>query len=214
MVHINCSKMKLLFSLVLLFIVYCLTGCRPKQECPPFNRYEYIHDKIDSADAKNIYVYLDTLIKRFEETPIKGLDYKAYHLFYMSAFGFGQSIKFEINQIGCFLTVKCIKTSYSSPDCKDFKTKITEDEWNVLEALIYEFDFWKAEPFRNNKSVLDGNGYVLEGNRPYPIFCDPITYKLVARGSPRFDKIEALCYEIMEYKEQLVFRYSQHPSNL
>lgn len=177
----------------------CLIGCRPKQECPPFNRYEYIHDQVDSSYSKKAPVYLDTLIKRFEETPIKGLNYKAYHLHYYSSFGYGQSIKFEINHYGCFLTVKCIGTGHSNVECQNYKTKITEEEWNLLEAMIYEFDYWTAEPFRNNENVLDGNIYLLEGNKPYPTSCEPETYKLVVRGSARYDKMEALCYNILEY---------------
>jgi len=203
---------KLILSSIAICLI-CLTSCRSKQECPPFNRYEYIHDRVDSAYAKKAPVYLDNLIKRFEETPIKGLNYKAYHLHYYSSFGFGQSIKFEINQFGCFLTVKCIGTSHSDPECQNYKTKITEEEWNLLEAMIYEFDFWAAEPFRKN-DALDGDISLLEGNRPYPTSCDPETYKLVGRISPMYDKMQALCYNIVEYKEQLVFKYRQYPPNL
>ncbi len=206
-------KARSFFSSIAIGLI-CLTSCRSKQECPPFNRYEFIHDQVDSSFAKKASVYLDTLLKRFEETPIKGLNYKAYHLHYYPSFGYKESVKFEINHYGCFLTVKCIETVHSTGNCENYKTKITEEEWNLLEAMIYEFDFWTTEPFRNNENVADGNLYILEGNRPYPSSCDPETYKLVARGSARYDKMEALCYNILEYKEQLIFKYLQFPPNL
>ncbi len=186
-----------------------LFGCRTKQECPGINREEYSDKQVDSVLAKQASVFRDTLLKRFEETPIKGLNYKAYHLFFYSSFGYGESIKFEINHYGCFLTVKCIGKGHSCPECRNYKAKITEEEWNRLEAMIHEFDFWTAEPFRKNEGVLDGYVLFLEGNKPEAAVCDQKTYQFVGRSSPRFDKMGALCNYIMEYKDELVFSYSQ-----
>ncbi len=191
------------------FGLICLFGCRAKQECPELERKAYSDKQVDSVLAKQISDYRDTLLNRFEETPIKGLNYKAYHLLFHSSHGYGESIKFEINDYGCFLTVKCIKKGDYLPECLNYKTKITEEEWNQLEEMMYEFDFWTAGPFRNNENVLDGYGFFLEGNKPEAAVCGKKTYQLVVRGSPRYDKIGALCEYIMEYKEQLVFRYSQ-----
>ena len=193
----------------LAFALICLFGCKPKQECLKFDREAYADQQVDSVVAKQASVSRDTLLKRFEETPIKGLNYKAYHLLFHSSFGHGESIKFEINTYGCFLTVKCLGKGDPSSECLNYKTKIREAEWDQLEAMMYEFDFWTAEPFRVNKDVLDGYTLFLEGNRPEAAGCDKKTYQFVGRGSPRFDKMEALCNYIMEYKEQLVFSYSQ-----
>ncbi|MFM9948857.1 MAG: hypothetical protein ACKV1O_13040 [Saprospiraceae bacterium] len=191
------------------FGLICLFGCRAKQECPGFNRPEHSDKQVDSVLAKQAAVFRDTLLNRFGETPIKGLNYKAYHLLFYSSHGYGESIKFEINDYGCFLTVKCIKKGDYSPECQNYKTKITEEEWNELNAMIYEFDFWTAEPFRKNEDVLDGYILFLEGNKPEAAICDQRTYQFVGRSSPRFDKMEALCEYIREYKEHLVFMYSQ-----
>ncbi|MBK6997596.1 MAG: hypothetical protein IPH31_22900 [Lewinellaceae bacterium] len=137
------------------------------------------------------------------------MNYKAYHLLFYDAFRNGESIKVEINDYGCFLTVKCVGRGYSNSECLNYKTKITEEDWNILNAMIYEFDFWTAEPFRANMDVLDGYAFLLEGNKPEAAVCDQRIYQFVGRSSPRFDKMEALCQCIIEYKEHLVFRYSQ-----
>ncbi len=191
------------------FGLICLFGCKAKQECPGFNPPEYSDKQVDTVLAKQAPVLRDTLLKRFEETPIKGLNYKAYHLLFYDAFRYGESIKFEINDYGCFLTVKCIKKGDYLPECLNYKTKIREEDWNQLEEMMYEFDFWTADPFRKNEGVLDGYAFLLEGNKPEAAVCGKKTYQFVGRSSPRFDKMEALCNCIMEYKEHLVFRYSQ-----
>lgn len=95
------------------------------------------------------------------------------------------------------------------PDCKEYKIRIDSAEWNELERMIDEFNFWTEENFKVNKDVLDGSAYILEGNRPQAKKCGKKTYKLVARGSPRFDKIGALCGYILDYEEQLKFKYAQ-----
>ena len=39
--------------------------------------------------------------------------------------------------------------------------------------------------------------------------CNKKTYKLVARGTPRYDKMGALCENILEYESHLRFQYEQ-----
>ena len=72
-----------------------------------------------------------------------------------------------------------------------------------------EFNFWTEKEFKVNTDVLDGYAYFLEGNRPEAEKCNKKTYKLVALGSPRYDKIGALCDYILEYEDQLKFKYEQ-----
>lgn len=191
------------------FGLICLFGCKAKPECPGIKPEVYPDTQVDSVLASQASQFRDTLLKMFGETPIKGLNYKAYHLLCFSSFGHGESIKFEINQYGCFLTIKCIRKGDFSPECHNYNTKISEEEWNQLEEMVYEFDFWTAEPFRSNEGVLDGYVLFLEGNRPEAAVCRNRVYQFVGRVSPRFDKIGALCDYIMEYKEQLIFKYSQ-----
>jgi len=84
---------------------------------------------------------------------------------------------------------------------------LDEEDWIELEKMIYEYDFWTAEYYRNNPGVLDGSVYLLEGVRKVEQDCDLITHKLVARGSMDYDKIESLCDHIRVYERRLFTRY-------
>jgi hypothetical protein len=75
--------------------------------------------------------------------------------------------------------------------------------------MIYEFDFWTEEDIRANRDALDGWVCVLEGNRPRAKECHKKVYKLITRGSIRYDKVGALCEYIFEYEETLRFKYEQ-----
>lgn len=54
--------------------------------------------------------------------------------------------------------------------------------------------------------------YILEGNRPAAIECGKKSFKLVARGSPGYDKMGALCGYILDYEDQLAFNYREEIS--
>jgi hypothetical protein len=58
-------------------------------------------------------------------------------------------------------------------------------------------------------TALVREAFECQGNRPEAEKCNKKTYKLVGRGSPRYDKIAALCESILEYEDQLKFRYEQ-----
>lgn len=100
-----------------------------------------------------------------------------------------------------------VKTLYpdNSVKLKVYTTKIAKEEWEILENMIDNFDFWTEEQFTYNE-VLDGNTFYLEGNR---VTNNKKLHRIVGRGSPQYDKIGALCYYILDYKERLVFRYKQ-----
>lgn len=193
--------------LILIATISCQSNVPPTEECSKFMHEECLNEKLDSALINSAIEYRTDLINRFGETSIKGLAYNAYHFQSFSAHGFGQSIKFEKNESGCFLSKKCITKLDWLPDCENYQMKISEEEWIQLEAMIYDFNFWTVQQFKERRGVLDGFVYFLEGNRPEAKKCNKKAYRLIGRSSPNYDKMGALCQYIGEYEQQLLFKY-------
>ena len=190
----------------------CLIGCQGKVqvkgECLKYENETY-KETIDTSLIEEAFEYQEILLERFGESSVKELNHEAYHFQFYSSHGYGKSIKFENKIGGCSISVKCKSKKDWFEECKEYQMGIGKDEWNELEKMIYEFNFWTDEDFRGNRDVLDGYVYFLEGKRPEAEKCNKKIYKLVGRGSPRYDKMGALCESILDYEDQLAFRYFQ-----
>ncbi len=199
------------FGLMLMSIltIGCQSKSQEKEGCSKYVNEIYVEQTTDTSLKKQACEYQKFLLERFGESSVKGLNHEAYHLQFFSSHGYGKSVKFERKAGACTISVKCISKKEWLEDCKEYQIRIDEDEWNELEKMIYEFNFWTAEDFRVNKDVLDGYAFLLEGNRPAAKKCNKKSYKLVGRGSPRYDKMEALCDNILAYEDQIKFRYEQ-----
>lgn len=204
-------KRLIYFGLILfsIFVISCQSKSQEKEECTKYESEEYLEEKKDTSMIRGAFEYQEILLDRFGECSVKGLNYEAYHLQFYSSHGYGQSVKFEKKVGGYSISVKCKSKKEWFEECKEYQIGIDEDEWNELEKMIYEFNFWTAENFRENRDVLDGFAFILEGNRPEAKMCNKKSYKLVGRGSPRYDKMEALCENILAYEDQIKFRYEQ-----
>jgi hypothetical protein len=204
---------RLLFLLVIFATSF--SACKEKKECLKYTDEIYKDEKPDSSVMSEMLKYRSLLLKRFHETSIKGANITSYHLLFYSSHGYGKSIKLEQKKNACFLKVKCffkeeIKQDAEDwfPDCKDYSTEISKDEWYKFEGLITNFNFWTAEQVDvETKGVLDGFVYLLEGNRPDAKKCGKKTYQIVARRSPEYDKMGALCGYILSYEDQLATKY-------
>lgn len=209
--NINPAR-KFLFLLICLVLI-CFISCQDKyienEDCFKFINEIYEKDITDTILIKEAFDSHNNLLEKFEESSIKGLNYEAYNFQFYSSHGYGKLVKFENKNNTFSITVKCETKNDWLPECKEYKIKIEEEEWNELEKMIYEFDFWTTENFRANKNVLDGYVYFLEGNRPKAQKCNKKKYRLVGRGSPSYDKIGALCESILGYEDQLKFKYEQ-----
>lgn len=197
--------MKDVYSLILALLIplILLAGCKSELGCIEKNE-----SKADSSLALDAFKYKKILLERFNETSIENQEYDAYHLQFYSSHGFGESIKFQKQDSIFSLTVICIKKVDWPSKCKDLKIEISKDDWDGLEKIIDEFDFWTEPQFRKNENVLDGFVYFLEGKSTQVIECNK-KYQITARSSPAYDKIGALCNYILEYKIQLTLKYSQ-----
>lgn len=198
-------KLKYFFLIIIAILLF---RCQKNRDCLRFAN-EIYQEVSDTSLAKGAFDYQKYLLEKFCEESVKGLNYEAYHLQFYSSHGYGKSVRFERKNGVCSIAVKCITKEEWYPDCKEYKIRIDSAEWNELERMIDEFNFWTEEDFKVNKDVLDGYAYILEGNRPKAEKCGKKAYKLVARGSPRFDKIGALCGYILDYEGQLKFKYEQ-----
>lgn len=205
------AKKLIYFSLILFSIslISCQNNSKDKEKCSKYSSEKYLEETSDTTMVREFFNYQEILLERFKESSVKGLNHEAYHLQFYSSHGYGQSVKFEKKYDEWLLTVKCKSKKEWFEKCKEYQITIDEDEWEELEKMIYEFNFWTAENFRANRDVLDGYVFFLEGNRPKAKKCDKKSYKLVGRGSPRFDRMEALFNNILEYEVQLKSRYEQ-----
>lgn len=198
---------------ILILLTFCVLSCTEKHldlnECDKFKTPEYSLETADATLLMQAEEYHEILLDRFKENSIVETHNDGYHLLFYSSHGYGKSVKFEKRNNNYILSLKCVGKKEWNDDCKQYRINIEEDEWDVLEKMIYEFDFWTADHFRTNTMVLDGSAFLLEGNRPNAKSCNVITTKLIARGSPQYDKIGNLCDNILEYEGQLRFRYEQ-----
>lgn len=203
-------KNKPLFYFILLLLLG-LTNCQEKaqklEECSKFEHEVYLEESTDSVLVREALEYHNILLQRFANTSIKALAHESYHVQFYSSHGFGRSLKFEQRMDGYYLSKKCVSRNDSAPKCEEYQIEINKEDWDKLEWIIYEFNFWTTENFRTNRDVLDGYVYYLAGNRPAAKKCNKKTYKLVGRGSPDYDKMEALCYYLERYEEQLANKY-------
>ncbi len=176
-----------------------MISCQEREECVKFANEKYVEQEKDTTIVRNSFELRTFILEELEEVSIKGLNYEAYHLLFHSAHGYGKSVKFEKKEDGIFLNVKCLFKGDWPLDCNETQKIIKIEEWNELEDLIYEFNFWTDINFKEGrKGVLDGYVYLFEGNRPEAEQCDKESHKLVIRGSPKYDKMTALCEHILQ----------------
>lgn len=132
----------------LLWIFILLTNCKHNiqinEQCLKYSNELYSDLAIDTTTKREISELQSYLLKSFNDSSIYGINNEAYLLQFYSSMGYGESVKFEKGNERCIITVKC-KSNQGNPECKDFQTWISMEEWNVLEKMIYEFDFWTAE---------------------------------------------------------------------
>lgn len=205
---INIKPEYLCLIFISIFLFRCQGKVRENRDCSKFAN-EIYKEVSDTSLAKEAFGYQKYLLEKFDEQSVKGLNYEAYHLQFYSSHGYGKSVKFENKNSVYSIAVKCITQGDWLPDCREYKIGIDREEWNELERMIYEFNFWTEEDFKTNKDVLDGYVYILAGNRPEAKKCNKKAYKLVGRSSPGYDKIGALCGYILDYEDQLKFKYEQ-----
>ena len=195
---------------ILIFLFSCQENVQEDKDCSKYLAEIYKEVVFDTSIVRGVLDYQKILLERFGESSVKGLNSEAYHLQFYSSMGYGKSVKFE-NKNGIYsIAVKCRTKEDCCPDYKEYEIGIDREEWDELEKMIYEFNFWTEADFKEDKrEVLDGYVYLLEGNRPQAEKCNKKTYKLIARGSPIYDKIGALCDYILDYEHQLKFKYEQ-----
>ncbi len=188
----------------------CLFSCQDEKEaCSKFDHEVYRNDPVDTVLWKEALGFRDTVMEWFNVRPVKERTSTYYHLLYYSSFGFGKSIKIENKNSEYFLSVNHFPEKGNYSNGKNYEIKISKEEWNKFEMMIYEFNFWTESQFKANRDVLDGYCYFLEGHRPEALKCNKKVHQIVFRGSPGYDKIGALCDYICDYEDQLALTYGK-----
>jgi len=184
---------RLLFLLLFIGLVQCKAAEKedtkeaPSEDKMSGHTEEELNELVQNGLVK--------MLEKFDIKSIKRLRGEAYQLFYHSSFGVGRTIKFEKKSENVLLTSKCLTHDFSNYECEESTFTVSLDEWSKLEELIQEFDFWTEPKIRINFHVLDGYSFLLEGKDR--------KYRLLARGSPRDDKIGSLCEKLQSYYDHL-----------
>ncbi|MCZ8283911.1 MAG: hypothetical protein O9353_00510 [Bacteroidia bacterium] len=194
----------ILISIILLTLIACRDTSSQDNQVSP-KKHNSLQDKTpDTSSLRTALKQRLVLIKEFNDTISPDIDSNYYHLILYSTFHEGTAVKFIKKGGAHFMSVKTLRPD-SSLKLEVYYTKISKNEWDKLETMIDNFDFWTEEQFTYNE-VLDGYTFYLEGNRSSD---NGKLHRLVGRGSPRYDKIGALCNYILDYQESLVFQYRQ-----
>lgn len=157
----------------------------------------------DTASVRKALKHHLELTKEFNDTISSEVDSNYYHLILYTAFREGTAIKFIKKNGVHFMYVKTLR--HDSAVKLNYSTKIDREEWDQLENMVDDFNFWTEQQFKY-REVLDGYVFYLEGNR----FSDNRKlHRIIGRGSPQYDKIGALCNYILDYQESLVYKYKQ-----
>jgi hypothetical protein len=194
----------ILIAIFLLTLVACHDASNQDYQVSSTTHNSLQDKTLDTSSIRMALKQRLVLLKEFNDTIAPDIDSNYYHLILYSVFHYGTAVKFIKKGGAHFMYVKTLRPD-SSLKLEVYSTKISKNEWDKLEAMIDNFDFWTEEQFTYNE-VLDGYTFYLEGNR----FTDKgKLHRLVGRGSPRYDKIGALCDYILEYQGSLVFQYKQ-----
>lgn len=169
----------------------CLNAC-----CENQNVIEDTYTPQDFKLKLEALNHRNKLIQKFNDT-IPNSKYDYYYLFYFTAFNEGNSIQFIKKGDRYYLTEKIRDPQDSVPILTKYSTEIYEDEWERLENMVNDFDFWTEKQFKQNR-VLDGYYFYLEVNNSSN---NERIHRIVGRASPRYDKIGALCEYIMHFKK-------------
>jgi hypothetical protein len=196
---------RLIKTILLALSFSCLFSCAERSPSDPMTTQENTTPSPDSTLTKRVLWFRTKLIERFNDSIPNGIDSNYYYLIFASSFGNGTTVKFTRKGDTYFLYVKTLNPNDSITRLTQYVTEIDKGDWDQLENMVNEFDFWSATHFKYKK-VLDGYTYFLEGSR---ISNNMRIHQLVGRGSPEYDKIGALCDYIMDYQERLVFKYKQ-----
>ena len=191
-----------------IFLFACQGNVQENKDCSKCAD-EIYKEVSDTSLLNSVFGFQKNLLEKFSESSVKGLDHEAYHLQFYSSFGYGKSVKFEHNNGVYSIVVKCGTTKERLDECKEYAIVIDWEDWDKLEKMIYEFDFWTEEDVWRERLVADGFLYILEGNRPEAKKCNKKAYKIIARGSPGYEKMGALCNYIFSFEQQLKLKYEQ-----
>jgi len=195
-------------TILIVIILLSLVACREannKDSQLNSSKRKTLQDKIlDSNSIGTALIHHAKLVKEFNDTISTEIDSNYYHLILYNVFHEGTAVKFIKKGSTHFMTVKTLHPD-STLKLKTYSTEISKDEWDMLETMIDNFDFWTEDQFTYNQ-VLDGYYFYLEGNR---FSNNAKLHRVVGRGSPHYDKIGALCNYILEYQESLMFQYKQ-----
>lgn len=185
----------ILFILCSILLFGCANECKKYED-------EVYNDEIDNPLLTAVNVQLETIYEKINEPETKDLDYESYRLIYFTSIPERINfIRFDKKEAGHFVTFK----DYSDIDRLNtfsdasFYKKMTPSQWEYVEDLFYQNDFWTINRY-DNQIIPDGFGFIFEGHRPQAAICNKKTDQLIFRGSPsEGDQMRTLGVALMEF---------------
>jgi hypothetical protein len=86
----------------------------------------------------------DKINRKINDSIPNGIDSNYYYLIFSSSFGNGTTVKFTKKGNKYFLYVKTLNPNDSTNRLTQYATEIDKREWEQLENMVDEFDFWSA----------------------------------------------------------------------
>ena len=191
-------------AITVILISFLLYSCDRNQsgsiDCSFFANEVYLTENfaelgIDINETREFY------LSQFDASSIKGHESEAYQMVFYSTHRFGRVIKIEKTPEGALLSSKCLEHPEAGYYCFDGQLELDSSAWHTFHQMIYEFNYWTEPQVKYSPPALDGYGFVLEGVRPSAHLCKKKSYNIVIRGSALYDKIAALCGEIMNFED-------------
>jgi len=192
-------------TLLVLFISTCSNESRKNNGCSKFSNEVYLTEDLEKYDF-DLTEMLEYYLKKFDGVSIKEDKIESYQLMHYSTHNYGRLIKIERNTKGAKMTVKCIENLEAGYYCTEAEILIDISDWHTLQSMIYEFNYWTENQIEINTGYLDGYAYFLEGKRPQAKECGKKHYNFAVRINPEYDKIAALCKEIISFEEMITNR--------
>ena len=192
----------------------CLAGCNssnPSSFCDLIKDEHYQKD--DSLMLELATKYSNEIIDQIGEPDLKSVNYESFRLMIRlpHPFGRGTFAVIRMTKSGYRCTIKTLNLSdtfykeYKTPKgiifhrqiriVDSFSSNITLEKWDEFQRLVNASKFWTLSLKKDNRVMLDGTEFLMEGSRPQAGLCGKRTYQIYGKGSPERD--DFFCYLCM-----------------
>lgn len=211
--------------ITILFTFACIVGCNSSNQKSICNLIEdEQYQKVDTLILDSVTKYSKNLMFQIGEPDLRFVNFESFQLIIRSPHPFPNGtfavIRMTKNDYTCIIkTLNLTDTFYrenKTPNgiiehyeirvVDSSSSNISMEKWSEFQRLISASKFWTLSLKKNNRGMLDGTEFILEGSRPEARICGKRTYQIYGDLSPNRD--DFFCYLCMwlEANSNLTFR--------